>query len=259
MTPSSQRVFITGASSGIGKALAIRYAKDGYQLTLLGRDTQKLLELQQHLHTTYQISATTLSLDLATETGRKDAVQALQATSHDILVNNAGFGQYGLFEDIPLAKQREMIEVNILALTELTHAAIPLMKQRGGGKILNVASVAAFMPGPLMAVYYATKAYVLSFSEALANELKNAHIQVSVLCPGPTATGFSHAAGLSSSKLFRDNVMTVEEVVEIGYQQFQAGSTTIIPGFTNKLFPFLVRFSPRALVPKIVRYVQEKK
>ncbi|KAA0563275.1 SDR family NAD(P)-dependent oxidoreductase [Bacillus sp. CH30_1T] len=182
-----------------------------------------------------------------------------QGTQVDILINNAGFGLFGEFEQTKLSKELDMIQVNITVLTELSKYFGKEMVNRKRGQILNVASTAAFQPGPLMAVYYATKAYVHSFSEALANEWASHGVKVTALCPGATQTGFSDAADLQSSKLFQSGVMSVEEVVEEGYNHMMTKNKTVIfPGFKYRLLTQSVRFMPRKMVTNIVRKVQER-
>jgi short-subunit dehydrogenase len=176
----------------------------------------------------------------------------------DVLVNNAGFGDWGLFGRADLERQLTMIQVNVIALTELTRRLLPGMISRRRGRILNVSSTAGFAPGPLMAVYYATKAYVLSFSEAIANELSGTGITVTALCPGPTRTGFAATAGVTGSNLFgTPNVMAMEPVAEAGYRGMMRGRAVVVPGLANKLLLFVIRLSPRWAVRKVTRWFQE--
>ncbi|MCQ6268065.1 SDR family oxidoreductase [Fictibacillus sp. WQ 8-8] len=181
-----------------------------------------------------------------------------QQITVDFLVNNAGYGLFGEFTETDLQDELSMIDINIKALTTLTKLFLPGMKQRRNGKILNVASTAAFQPGPLMAVYYATKACVLSFSEALENEMKGNGVTVTALCPGPTKTGFESRANLGQSKLFKSGVMDVERVANIGYEGLMKGKSIVIPGFKNRLLANSIRFIPRKWVTATVRNVQEK-
>ncbi len=178
----------------------------------------------------------------------------------DVLVNNAGYGVYGPFLETSLDAELAMIQVNIVALTELTKRLLPPMVARARGRILNVASTAAFFPGPLMAVYYATKAYVLSFSDAIANELEGSGVTVTVLAPGPTASGFQAAAALEESKLFAGRQLpTSREVARAGYDGVMAGRPLVVPGIANKVTIQLPRFTPRRLVARLVRRVQERR
>lgn len=177
----------------------------------------------------------------------------------DVLVNNAGFGTYGAFAETDLGTELEMLQLNIATLTHLTKLFLEKMLAEGNGKILNVASTAAFQPGPLMAVYYASKAYVLSFSEALANELRGTGVSVTALCPGPTRTGFQRRAGMGASRLFDWGVMDAPTVATIGYRGLMRERPLIIPGLKNKLLGFSVRLAPRRLVPAVVRVLQSKR
>ncbi|WP_210608314.1 SDR family NAD(P)-dependent oxidoreductase [Priestia flexa] len=252
---------ITGASGGIGKQLAYHFAKDGYSLVLVARSKQKLEELKRELEGNYSISVLISIKDLSKqEEALKlyDEIKQQQITV-EFLVNNAGFGLYGTFIETSWSEEADMIDLNIKMLTYLTKLFLPEMVERNEGRILNIASVAAFLPGPLMAVYYATKAYVLSFTEALENELKDTNVTISALCPGPTKTGFSDRANLSSSKLFESGALRVEDVAKTGYEQFMKGKTVIIPGAKFKVATMLPRFLPRKLITKVVRSMQEVK
>ena len=177
----------------------------------------------------------------------------------DVLINNAGFGAYGAFAESNLERDLEMIQVNISALTSLTRLVLPGMLERRRGRIMNVASTAGFQPGPLMAVYYATKAYVIMFSEAIANELKGTGVTVTCLCPGATATQFAARANMEQSRLFKLGAMRSADVAQAGYKGMMAGKTLVIPGLLNKTLAFSVRFSPRKLVTAISRSLQESK
>jgi hypothetical protein len=176
----------------------------------------------------------------------------------DILINNAGYGASGAFADSNLQNELEMIELNIAALTTLTKLALPGMLQRRWGKIMNVASTAGFQPGPRMAVYYATKAYVIMFSEAIANELKGSGVTVTCLCPGATSTNFAQRAGMEHSRLFRLGAMHSIDVARMGYKGMMRGRTMVIPGWLNKTLAMSVRFSPRKLVTSISGALQQR-
>ncbi|WP_243292239.1 SDR family oxidoreductase [Bacillus sp. FJAT-47783] len=257
----NQTALITGASNGIGLEFAYLFAHKQYNLVLVARSEEKLNELAHELERKYGISATVIAQDLATDGADQLIMKQLDAKGIevDILINNAGFGGFGEFANTNLENELNMIQVNITALTALTKRVLPGMMKRKRGRILNVASTAAFQPGPLMAVYYASKAYVLSFSEALANELKDHHITVTALCPGPTKTGFTEKANLEKSKLFKQmKVMDVKTVVEAGYSGMMKGKTVIIPGLQNKLLASSTRFAPRNVVTSIVRSIQER-
>ncbi|RXT15265.1 SDR family oxidoreductase [Ammoniphilus sp. CFH 90114] len=252
-------VLITGASSGIGYELAKCFAIDGYHLILCARREEKLVELAQHLQDSFQAKSSIIVQDLADPSAPAELLRKLEGDGLkvDILVNNAGFGLYGLFSTLDTQEILDMIQVNISSLTHLTKLLLPGMMERGNGKILNVASTAAFQPGPLMAVYYATKAYVLSFSEALANEVEPHGISVSALCPGPTETGFEKRANLEKSKLFQGVNMDAATVARIGYVGLLQGKTIIIPGLKNQILASSVRLAPRKMLTKVVRRLQE--
>lgn len=251
-------VLITGASGGIGKELAVHFARDGYQLVLIARDGMKLEHLKKELKQDYQAKVLVIVKDISDQESVKEVYEFLQKNNVqvDYLVNNAGFGLYGEFADTNLDDELNMIDLNIKSITHLTKLFLPGMIANNEGGVLNIASTAAFQPGPLMAVYYATKAYVLSFTEALANELKDTNIKVTALCPGPTETGFSNRANLQESKLFKSGVMDVKEVASIGYKGFHSGKTVVIPGTKNKLLAHSVRFMPRKVITAVVRNVQ---
>ena len=251
---------ITGASSGIGLDLAKIHAKLGGDLVLVARNKQKLLEIKNEFESNYHVEVVVIEQDLS----HKDAAQEVYNQTQqlgitiDILINNAGFGDFGFFAETDWFKEYEMISLNIIALTQLTKLFAQDMIEQGSGRILNVASVAAFLPGPKMAIYYATKAYVLSFSEAIANEFADNGITVTTLCPGPTDTGFEKAAALEESGLFKkQKVVSSMPVAEFGYKAMMKGKTVAIPGFTNKLLTKLILFVPRSWVVKAVRYIQD--
>lgn len=247
---------ITGASTGIGLEFAKRFAKDGYHLVLVARNRERLEEVAASITSQQPISVHVIGMDLS----EVDAPQRLydlvlgMDVHLDVLVNNAGFGMFGEFAQTDRVTELKMIDLNVRALTDLTKLFLPSMIEKGSGSILNIASTAAFQPGPLMAVYYATKAYVLSFSEALANELKGTGITISAFCPGPTATEFQERANMNASRL-QLLQMDVTMAVNIGYRGFKQRRTIIIPGFRNRLLVMLVRFLPRKVVTAIVRAV----
>ena len=251
----SATVLITGASSGIGRALAHLFAKDGYALVLVARGAPTLEELAAELSRQYQATVRVIAIDLADPVAAQRLHEQLrgQRVAVDVLVNNAGFGAQGAFASLPLERQIQMIHLNVTALTALTRLLLPSMLERGRGGVLNVGSTAAFQPGPFMAVYYATKAYVVSFSEAIADELSGSGLRVSCLAPGPTSTAFAAEAGAAESRLFQRDTMTVEEVARIGYEGWKQGIPLVIAGSRNRWRAFLVRLAPRAWVRKAVR------
>jgi short-subunit dehydrogenase len=242
---------ITGASSGIGLELARVFAADKWDVALVARSEGKLNELATELR---GITARVIPADLAKPDAPAKIIDALRGVEINALVNNAGFGLGGEFAKTDLSAELEMIQVNITALTHLTKLVLPQMIARRRGAILNVASTAAFQPGPLMAVYYATKAYVLSFSEAIADELRNSGVTVTALCPGPTETGFASVAGTESSMLFTMmRPADSKSVARAGYEGMKSGKRIVIPGAKNKLLAQSIRVSPRRLVTAIVR------
>ena len=260
-TTSPQTALITGASGGIGYELARLFAQDHYNLVLVARSGEKLNRLANELQTQHGIRVTVAPIDLGEPAAPKLLFDQLrrERVDVDILVNNAGFGVFGEFLQMPEAEILDQIQLNITALTHLTKLFLAPMIERGTGRIMNVASTAAFQPGPLMAVYYASKAYVLSFSEALANELRRSGVTVCCFCPGATNTGFAKRAGLEGSRLFKQiGAMNVEAVARDGYRGLMAGRTVVISGMHNWLIAESVRFAPRRLVTAVSRWIAEK-
>ncbi len=251
----SETVLITGASSGIGLELAKCFAADGSRLILIARNTEALESLAKELRQSHQIEVRVLTADLSlSETPKRIFAElSAQKIAVDVLVNNAGFGANGAFAEIPLSRQLEMLQVNITALTELTGLFLPGMISRRRGGILNVGSVAGFQPGPGMMVYYATKAFVLSFTEALAEELQGSGLNVSVLCPGPTESNFGNVARGKKVRHVKTSKMTSAAVAVYGHRAFRQGKITAVPGWQNKVFVFLNRILPRVLPRKIVK------
>lgn len=259
--PDHKTALVTGASFGIGLELARIFAREGYNLVLAARSGDKLRLLSSELEKAHGTRSLILAVDLA-EPGA--AAYVLDQTTRadvaiDVLANNAGFGQYGLFVENDLEECLRQIQLNVTTLTHLTRLYLPEMVERKSGRILNVASTAAFQPGPLMAVYFATKAYVLHFSEALANELAGTGVTVTCLCPGATATEFHRRASATQMKLLSFGAMDARTVAEEGYRASMTGKPVVIPGFKNWLLAQSVRFSPRPLVTKIARLAQESK
>jgi len=250
---------ITGATEGIGYELAKCFARDRHDLVLVARNKEKLERVASEISASCGVRVSTIVQDLSVQEGARRAFDEVrsQGVAVDFLVNNAGVGTYGLFAEADLERELAMMQLNMISLTVLTKLFLPEMLRRRSGRILNVASTAAFQPGPLMAVYYATKAYVVSFTEALANELQGSGVAASVLCPGPTRSRFQESAGMGASKLFRSGVMEASDVAETGYRALMKGKTTIIPGLRNKMLAFSVRLGPRKLLPSIVRRFQE--
>jgi short-subunit dehydrogenase len=261
MTPRNQTALITGASGGIGYELAKLFAQDKYNLVLVARSGPKLVQFADELEREFGISARTVPLDLSLPEAPQELFDELQraAIPVDVLVNNAGYGVFGEFAKVPLEESLGQIDLNITALTRLTRLFLGPMLERRSGKIMNVASTAAFQAGPLMSVYYATKAYVLLFSEGLANELKGTGVTVTCLCPGPTETGFQRRANMESSRLFaRAGAMDAQTVARDGYRGLISGRTVVISGVRNWLVAESVRFAPRKVVTAISRWLVEK-
>ena len=252
---------ITGASGGIGYELAKLFARDGSNLVLVARSGDKLAQLAAELEKAYKIPATVVVADLALAGGPEQVFAATQKASIDIdvLVNNAGFGQFGFYTETDLQEELQQVQLNIASLTHLTKLYVRPMVERRRGRILNVASTAAFQPGPLMAVYYATKAYVLSFSSALSNELKGNGVTVTCLCPGPTTTEFHKRAAMDLSNIMKAPFMDAKTVAEIGYRAMLKGKPTVIAGKMNWLVAQSTRFAPRAWTAAVARKIQEQR
>jgi short-subunit dehydrogenase len=253
---------ITGASSGIGLELAKIHAQKGDNLVLVARSEQKLNDLKNELEKQYKISATVMAIDLSNPNAAQELFELTEKDNIkiDYLINNAGFGDFEEFSKSDLNKALEMIDLNIKSLTILTKLYLDGMLERKSGKIMQLASTASFQPGPLMAVYYATKHYVLAFSEAIAEELDGSGVTVTALCPGPTASGFQSAADLGESKLVKDKKLpSSAEVAKYGYKSMMKGKRVAIHGFENKAMAFSVRFTPRSWVTALVKKLSEKK
>lgn len=249
---------VTGASTGIGYELAKVLAARGFDLVVVARNAKKLKELANEVKSSCEV--TIIPADLSDAKAPKQLYQKTQKAKLkiDLLVNNAGYGSSGEFVSLDLKKELGQIDLNIRALTELCHVYGADMARRKSGKILNVASTAAFQPGPWMSVYYATKSYVLHFSEGIAEELKKSGVKVSVLCPGPTVTEFADTAGMDKSLLFSSKLLkpaTARHVAQYGVEKLLKGKLIIIPGFMNRAMAFGNRFSPRFLVRKIAGYL----
>jgi short-subunit dehydrogenase len=261
MSEPQTAALVTGASGGIGEELARLLAADKRDLVLVARSRDKLEALAAELSKQHHVRARVVASDLARPAAPQEIFEGLQrdGVRVEVLVNNAGFGSYGPFVETDLRAELDLIQVNIAALTHLTKLFLPAMVARRKGYVMQVASTAGFQPGPLMAVYYASKAYVLHLSEALANELEGTGVVVSALCPGPTETGFVEAAGMQQSKLFERGAMTAREVAEIGYRGMLDGKTIVIPGFRNNLLARAVGFMPRGLITRVVRGIQERR
>jgi uncharacterized protein len=252
---------ITGASSGIGYEFAHVFAQHGHNLILTARSESKLLELKKELEDKFKIQAHVLPMDLSVVGASQKLHNQIQNLNLqvDVLVNNAGFGDHGHFRQASLDIQQQMIQLNITALTELTRLFLPSMVEAKFGKVLNVASTAAFQPGPLMSVYFASKVYVLYFSEALHEELKGTGVSITALCPGPTESGFQAAANVTGVTLTKSTpVATSASVALFGYKALMSGTAVAIPGLINRILAFLPRVSPRFLTRQIAMQLQKK-
>jgi len=257
---TTNATLITGASSGIGLEFAKIFAREGHNLVLVARSEETLNTLKKHLEDNFGVEVNIIVQDLRYYNAPVAIYDEVlrRNININILVNNAGLGIHGKFMDTDLETELEMIQVNITALTHLTKLFLKDMIKNDNGRILNVASTAAFQPGPLMSVYYASKAYVLSFSEALAEELKDTKIRVTTLCPGPTATNFSKTANTIDTKIFGGDIPSAKDVAQYGYNALVSGKRLAIYGFKNKVLVQSSKFLPRKTVTKIVRKMQEK-
>jgi uncharacterized protein len=252
---------ITGASGGIGYEFSKLLAQDCNILVLVARNRDRLAEVKRELETITPVSVLIIEKDLA-KLGAADEIYSELKSKNigvDILINSAGFGDNGAFSETTWILEEKMIAVNIIALTQMTKLFVKDMVERKSGRILNVASTAAFQPGPFMAVYYASKAYVLSFSEAIASELRGTGVTVTALCPGPTDTGFASAARLEHTRLFTfAKPASAADVARFGYKAMQSGNTVAIHGALNKIMTFSTRMAPRKLLLVIARLLNEK-
>ncbi len=261
MSDRRSTALVTGASSGIGYELACLLAAEGYDLVVVARQKAALEKLGEALQRAHGIRVHVIAADLSDPAIPEAIALCLQKedVQIDILVNNAGFGTYGHMSETDARQLLNLIQVNITALTHLTRLFLPSMIARGRGKILNVASTAAFQPGPLMAAYYASKAYVLSFSDAVHHEVKGTGVTVTALCPGPTRSEFQKRAGIEHTRLMKGRIMSSKDVALAGLRAMMQGKPRVVPGFRNKLLMVAVRFAPRDVVLHIVRRIQEER
>lgn len=252
---------ITGATSGIGYALSKRFVADRYNLVMVARDTRRLAEISEEFRRSFAVETHWIAKDLASPEAAQEIFDELQNKKiHvDILVNNAGFNEYGPFVATRLQYELQMIQVHVAALTALTKLFLPAMVQRRQGGILNVGSTGSFAPVPLNAVYCASKAYILSFTEALAEELRGTGVMVTALCPGATETEFASRANMEGTRVFQGRLMDAGTVAEAGYHALLGGKTRIIPGFTNKATIASLKFLPRDMVARLGRWMLSPK
>jgi short-subunit dehydrogenase len=259
MTATPEPTLITGTSAGIGRALAARFASAGHDVVLVARREARLRELADSLEDQYGVAASVVVQDLAESDGPEQLHETVAERDLDVgvLVNNVGIATQGKFTDIDLDRDRDQLQLDVMTPTVLSKLFGCEMVERGHGKILNVASSAAFQPGPFMAVYYASKAYVLSFSEAIAEELREDGITVSVLCPGPVDTEFQERATMTETRLGSGPMQDVRVVADAGYEGLMDDETVIVPGIGYKLLWHTVGVVPRPVVRKVARWLNE--
>lgn len=255
----TKTALVTGAASGLGYELATLLAKDAYKLILVDIDAESLTKVKLELEQKFTVEVVTLVKDLGIKNVAEDIMHDINDAPIDVLINNAGFGLFGSFIETDWERESEMLHVHILTTTHLTKLVLEGMIKRGAGKILNVSSLAAFQPGPLMAIYYASKGYMLSFSEAIANELKGTGVTVTALCPGPTKTAFQKTVSEDCSEnKITFNMASAEAVAAYGYRAMLKGKSYAIPGRFNKFLAIIPRLVTRSAAAAIVRKIQEK-
>ncbi|WP_443632560.1 SDR family oxidoreductase [Candidatus Marifrigoribacter sp. Uisw_064] len=256
---NNKTALVTGAASGLGYEFAVLLAKDSYNLILIDIDSENLEGTKKELESLYQTQVTILVKDLSTAEIANEIYNEIQDKSIDVLINNAGFGLFGTFSKTNWQRESAMLHLHIMTTTHLTKLLLNGMVERGKGRILNISSLAAFQPGPLMAIYYASKAYILSFSEAIANELKGTGVTVTVLCPGQTKTSFQQVVSKQNcDNKISFNMACPVQVAKYGYNAMMQGKTVVVPGFFNKFLSKLPRLMPRKTSASIVRKIQEK-
>lgn len=256
---AAETVLITGASSGIGLELARRFAADRSRLVLVALpDDGKLESVAKELRDQFGVEVFVLPKDLSDPAAPQAIFDQLAAEGIevDVLVNNAGFGALGHVAELSVERQLTMLQVNVMAVTHLTRLFLPKMIERNLGGILNLGSTGSYQPGPNAAVYFASKAYVLSFTEAMAEELAGTRLHITCLTPGPTATGFGSHSGMSNTFLFVHNLMKPAEVARRGHRGFRRGNVIVAPGLINRFLTFLVRIMPRVVVRKVMSKLQ---
>lgn len=257
---SNMTALITGASSGIGLELSRLFARDGYSLVLVARSTEKLEALAVELKQTHGVDVSILTADLSQAGAAKEIFGAVQARGIEIrvLVNNAGFGIHKRLAETDPDENTGMLQVNMVALTELTRLFLPGMLARKFGRILNVGSTGSFSPSPFMAAYVASKAYVLSISEGLAEELRGTGVTVTALCPGVTPTGFQERAQVGNMLLLRIGVVSADKVAAAGYKALMRGKRRVVPGFANQLMVFGMGLTPHSILLPLARRIIAK-
>ena len=263
-TKNHKTVLITGATSGIGYEFAKIFAKDKHDIILIARNEDNLKKISQELEINHGVRCNFIVCDLTAHNAALEIERKIKSLglTVDYLINNAGFGNYGLFKDTDCKRDSDCIQVNVTALTQLCKLFFPKMVERGYGGILNVASTAAYQPGPLMSVYYATKSFVASLTQAIANEAEKTGVHVTLLCPGPTATQFQEAAQMKNSKLFSAKVLKVADAHSVaiaGYKGLLANKKVVIPGVLNKIGVYSNRFVTNSFAAMVARKIQENK
>jgi len=255
----NKTALVTGAASGLGFELALLLAKDAYNLILIDQDRKRLEQAKIDILEEYNTEITLLIKDLSQVNIAKEIYNDILDSPIDVIINNAGFGLFGTFSDTDWERESQMLHLHILTTTHLIKLILPDMVKRGSGKILNLSSLAAFQPGPLMALYYASKAYLLSFSQAIANELKGTGVTVTALCPGPTKTSFQNEVSKQCvENKISFNMACPKQVAAYGYKAMHKGKVVAIPGLFNKFLSVLPRMLTRNRTTKIVRKIQEK-
>lgn len=256
---TTKTALVTGAASGLGFELALLLAKDAYKLVLIDIDLEKLEIAKSDILKTYDTNIILMRKDLSLVNISQEIFEDLNNTPIDVIINNAGFGLFGTFNDTDWERQSQMLNLHVLTTTHLVKLLLPSMVERGYGKILNLSSLAAFQPGPMMALYYASKSYILSFSQAIANELKGTGVTVTALCPGPTKTSFQSTVSQDANEnKISFNMASAKDVAAYGYKAMHNGRVVAIPGTFNKFLSILPRMLTRNRATKIVRKIQEK-
>lgn len=255
----TKTALVTGAASGLGYELTLLLANDGYKLFLVDIDSDRLTNVKTEIQTAHNLEVVTLVKDLSAQNVAQEIMDEIDNAPIDVLINNAGFGLFGSFVDTDWERESEILQVHILTSTHLTKLVLDGMVKRGAGRILNMSSLAAFQPGPLMSIYYASKGYMLSFSEAIANELKGTGVTVTALCPGPTKTDFQKTVSdAASDNKITFNMASAKEVALYGYHAMLKGKAYAIPGRFNKFLAVIPRLVTRKAAAAIVRKIQEK-
>ena len=248
-----QNVLITGTTSGFGKAFAEKFASMGYNIILVSRDMQKLKQQQLYLQYQYHVTVNFIAYDLTKEDAADFIIEQIDNWNIpiDFLVNNAGFNEFGLFSQTDISKEIKMIDLHIRFITQLTKHILSIMEKNNYGHILNIGSTGSFIPSPSDAVYSATKAYIMSFSNALYGEYRNTGIKITLLCPGATETEFARKANIEQTLLFKYAVMKPDKVIKIAYPKIIKGKRLIIPGIYNKFLVFFSKIMPIDITNKL--------